>query len=148
VAGYAQSDRWGENWRVVSPPDSIRIRIGRRRRDRRAAADQVRRLAPGTPVVLVTKPPFARIRSRRVAAGGRVDVEREYLALPSADAPAYLVEDRRAAFGVFVEAMPVPPGAGVTSLLRSAALAVVRALRPRRVVAALAAGRVLVGRRL
>src|SRR5206468_12897621 len=93
MAGSAQSDRWGESWLVVSPPGSVGIRIGGRRRGGRAAATEAGRLAPGAAVVLVASPPFARVRSRRVAAAAGVEIQREYLALPNAELPAYLVED-------------------------------------------------------
>jgi hypothetical protein len=147
MAGFAQSDRWGENWLVVSPPGSVRVRIGRRRRDRRAAAADVQRLAPGTGVVLQAPAPFARSRTRRVVVAAGIEIEREYIALPNAEAPAYLVEDRPAAFDVFVDAMPTPPGSGIRAGVRAAMLSVVRSLRPRRLVAALGSGRVVVGRR-
>lgn len=133
---------------MVSAAGSVRVTVGRRRRDARQAALDVAQLASGTPVVLVTPAPFAGSRSRRVAAQARIGVERAYLALPNADAPAYLVENRPAAFGVFVEAMPVPPGSGIRSAVRGLMLSAVRAFRPRRLVGALAAGRVVVGRRL
>jgi hypothetical protein len=75
-----------------------------------------------------------------------VMLEREFLAMPSLAAPAYLVEDARETVEVFLKTVLVtPPGVPLTGLV-DRVLGMVRALRPLRVIRALAPGRVVVGR--
>lgn len=141
------SERWAGNWRMVSPAESTRVMVGRGRRGRQAAVEETRALAAGTPVVLVAGAPGAGRRAGRVAARAGIRVEREYLALPSAERPAYLIEDARSSFRVFVDAVLGSPGQGVIGRIQDVAVALIRRTRPRRVVAMLGAGRVVVGKR-
>ena len=77
----------------------------------------------------------------------RVEVQREYLAFPSADEPAYLVEDTPAAVLLFLRsALVAPPGSRWATPLE-AGFAVLRALGAWRLVRLLAPGRVIVGSR-
>jgi hypothetical protein len=83
-----------------------------------------------------------------LAEQGGILPEREYLAFPSADAPAYLVEDSPATVALFVDAILVPPPRG--RFARPARLGVELLRRsPRRasLFRALAPGRVVVGSR-
>ena len=101
----------------------------------------------GTPVVLMASGPGAGRRSRRFAAGASISLEREYLAFPSAAAPAYLIEDSSAAVRIFVtQVLVAPPGTRLSAVI-DAAIAVLRASSLWRLVRALAPGRVSVGRR-
>src|SRR5205807_5409388 len=83
---------WAERWRVVAPAGAVRIEVGPRGRiaDRGATA-------PRTPLALCASGPFARRRVRRAADRAGITLEREYLALPSARSPAFLVDDRSVA---------------------------------------------------
>jgi hypothetical protein len=147
MAAMLSSERWAGNWRAVSPEGSVHVFVGRGRDSAKAALAEARILAPGVPVVVVAEAPGSVRRSRRLAAAAGIQVEREYLALPSAKAPAYLIEDEPEAFRVFVEGVLASPGHGVLGRIQDVVVALVRRLRPRRVVSGLAAGRVLVGRR-
>jgi len=140
------SERWRENWLAVSPTGGIRVHVGRSRIERQESRRTVAALPAGTPVVLTSSAPGAIGRCRSFASEAGILVEREYLALPSAMAPAYLVEDARESVAVFLKSvLCAPPGLpfkGVTE----AGLRVIRALQPWRLVRAAAPGRVVVGR--
>jgi len=141
------TDRWRGNWQVISPAGSVRVPLGRTRAAARRAEEDVRRLPPETPVVIVASAPRAASRCRRFTARTGIRVDREYLALPTAEAPAYLVEDARASFATFVRTIPPAPSRGLLGVVQEAALSVVRAVRPRRLVRSTAAGRIIVGKR-
>jgi len=147
MAPVLNSKRWSGNWRVVSPEGSVRVVLGRTRETARAAEKRARELPPGTPVVIVSGAPRATVRCRTFAARTGIEIEREYLALPSAAAPAYLIEDAQATFRVFVDAVLASPSRGLVGLAQDAVVELVRAIRPRGPVASFAAGRVAVGRR-
>ena len=78
-------------------------------RARNARACRIRELPPGSPVVLVASAPGAIRRCRSFAAATNVNLESEYLAFPSASAPAYLVEDDPAPLRLFVKTILVAP---------------------------------------
>jgi hypothetical protein len=141
------SERWRSNWRIVSRPGSVRLDLGRSARRRQAAFRTVRDLPAGAGVVLCASAPGAAGRCRAFAAQSGLELEREYLAFPSAVAPAYLVEDAAAPVGVFVKAVLVTPPGIRFPLPIDAGLAFVRALSPWRLVRTLAPGRVVVARR-
>jgi len=138
------SNRWKNNWRIVRPPEGVRVDLGRGRVRRQASRHTLRALPPGTPVVLVASAPGAARRCRAFASETGIDLRREYLAFPSAETPAYLVESAPAAASLFVKhVLAAPPRsplfirAGVTLLRRFGTWPVIRALAP---------GRVAVGR--
>jgi hypothetical protein len=140
------SERWRENWLAVSPSGGVRVHVGRSRIERLASHRTVATLPAGTPVVLTSSAPRAIRRCRSFASQAGIALEREYLALPSAEAPAYLVEDAPASIAVFVESVLfAPPGVPFRAAVETA-VRVVRALRAWRLVRAAARGRVAVGR--
>ena len=139
--------QWGNNWLAVSPPGAARIDLGRSAASRRTAAHEVRDLPPGTPVVLSASAPRAVGRCRSFASAAGIELEREYLAFPSAQAPAYLVEDAPASASVFVRTILVaPPGTALSTAI-DACLGILRLLPSSRLIRVLAPGRVVVGRR-
>jgi hypothetical protein len=75
-------------------------------------------------------------------------LERTYLAFPSAEAPAYLVEDEPAPVRVFLKTILVVPPRSRWSFPMLAAVHILRSLGMWRLVQALAPGRLLVGRRV
>jgi hypothetical protein len=130
---------WSDRWRVVAPAGAVRLDVDLRGRTSPAPARGA--------VALCASGPFARWRVRRAAARAGVALEREYLALPSAGSPAFLVEDAPGPIDYFrVRILTAPPG---TSRLGAAADLAVQAVQhaPRRLVGALAPGRVAIGRR-
>jgi hypothetical protein len=137
------TQRWKDNWRVVAPPGAVRVGLARRR----GARSDVSGLPAGTPVVLVAGAPGALRRCRAFAAAANVAVEQQYLAFPSAQTPAYLVEDHPASLGLFVKTILAAPPGGVLVWPLAAGVAVLRAFHPWRLLRALAPGRVVVGRR-
>jgi len=147
MAAALESRRWSGNWRAVSEEGSARIDVARGRSGRRAAVADARMLPPGTEIVLVVPAPGSTRRARTVAAAAGVDVSREYLALPSAQAPAYLIENAAGPFRVFVDNVLGSPSHGALGRLQDVAVGVIRRLRPRRLVGMLGAGSVVVGRR-
>jgi hypothetical protein len=116
---------WATRYRVLAAPDAVVVDVLRGRRARRAAVAAVRALPAGRGVVLRG----SRSSVNEVARAARVRIARELIALPSAAAPAYLVEDDAAPLALLcAEFLSVPPGlvrlagpAGV--LLRVGALA-------------------------
>jgi hypothetical protein len=145
MAGLSTT-RWERNRAVVAPPGALEVTVPRSPMRRRTLRRRLETIAAGTPVVLCATAPFARRRVRRLARQSGVQLVREYLAFPTAAAPAYLVEEDAAAVGFFIEhALVVPPGVRVP-LPVELAVRVVRALEPTRLMRLVAPGRVAVGR--
>jgi hypothetical protein len=143
----AGQPRWQETWRIVGRPGAVRIELARGR-GARASSAALGGLPAGTPVVLSAPAPGAIRACRRAAARAGVAVEREYLAFPSATAPAYLVEAVPGPVRVFTrEVLVAPPRPGAVPAL-SAAVALARAVRSWRLMRALAPGALVVGKRL
>jgi hypothetical protein len=143
------NDCWRDNWRTVSshPTETACVDIGRSRAARAAATRTVSGLRPGVPVVVRASAPRATTRCRRFAAATGIEVERAYLAFPSAAAPAYLVENAPAPIREFVRSVLVtPPGAPFSTAIE-ACLSILRALNTSLVIRAFAPGGVIVGRR-
>ena len=89
-------ERWRENWRTVAPPGAVYIDLARASEPSWRCGTTLER---GTPIVLSPSAPRAARRCRRFAAAAGIELEREFLAFPSAQAPAYLVEDARVRAG-------------------------------------------------
>ena len=102
-------ERWKQNPYTVAPADAFVAEVAPLRRSSDALIREIGALAAGTPVVLRSSPPFARRRCRRFASAAGIDIHREYLALPTPGAPAYLVEDAPAATAYFVRSILAPP---------------------------------------
>ena len=143
-------ERWRNNWLVISPPGAVRVDLRWSPAERRASKRMIRALAAGTPIVLCASAPAAIARCRAFASKAGVELEREYLAFPSAAAPGYLVEDAPAPVRVFVQTVLVTPPRTRTALSTpiGVGLSVLRALNPWRLIRAIAPGRVVVGRRV
>lgn len=134
----ARADRWRDNWRAVGAPGAVRVELGRR-----APRGHLEVALRGTEVVVSASAPGALRRCRTFARRAGIQVEREYLALPSAAAPCYLVEDASAPVRFFLERVLAPPARPAIAMPVVAAL---RLLPPWRLVRRLAPGRVIVGR--
>jgi hypothetical protein len=147
MAAPPESRRWGGNWRAVSEKGSVRIDVARGRGGTKSAVADTRLLPAGTEIVLVVPAPGSVRRARSVAAAAGVGISREYLALPSAHAPAYLIENAAGPFRVFVDNVLGSPSQGALGRLQDVAVGVIRRMRPRRLVGMLGAGSVVVGRR-
>jgi PKD domain len=103
-------NRWRGNSQVVAPGEAFPVHLVPFNRRGEALARTVAALPPGTPVVLSSSAPWAAGRCRRFATRAEIDIQRAYLALPSARAPAYIVEDAPASVATFVRtALVVPP---------------------------------------
>jgi len=146
-AGVISAKRWRENWRAAAADNAVHVELPRRRSARRAALAYVRSLSPGTSVVLSTPAPAAASRCRAFARAAGLQLEREYLAFPTAAAPAYLVEDGPAAVRLFLANVLVAPPRARFSLVLEPGLAALRRLRSWHLLRLLAPGRVAVGRR-
>jgi len=143
-AGVISAERWRENWRVVCSDEAVRVDVPRSRSARRERLTDVRDLGPGASVALAASAPRAAARCRAFAAAAGIQVDREYLAFPSASAPAYLVEDAPAPVRLFVANALVAPR-GRWSLPLELTVGLVRRARSWRVLRSLAPGRVVVG---
>jgi hypothetical protein len=141
------SDQWRGNWQVLCRPGAVCLRPGPRIGTRRAAVGEALALPMGTPVVLLARAPGAAGRCRRFAARAGIELEREYLAFPSAARPGFLVEDAPAATRFFLETLPPPPRPLVGPVVE-AAIGAIRLLGPWRLLRGLSPGRVAVGRRV
>jgi hypothetical protein len=140
-------DRWRTNRLAVGPAGSVHADLARSPLRRRALERSVRELPGGTPVLLSAAAPGAAGRCRSFAARTGVDIQREYLAFPSAGAPAYLVEDAPGTVRLFLGTVLVaPPGARLLAPLE-AGFAFLRAVAPWWFTRWVAPGRVAVGRR-
>ena len=140
--------RWRSNWRAVGPDGAIRVHLPRSRTARRTSELGLRRLPAGTSVVLVAAAPGAVRRCAAVAAQAGIVPEREYLAFPSAEAPAYLVEDEPASVRVFVQTVLAVPPRTALALPMHLAFRVLRSFGTWRLTRMVAPGRVVVGRRV
>jgi hypothetical protein len=145
--GLFGHERWRNNWRVVSPAGAVRVDLERSAEKSRGAARTLLDLPAGTPVVLAATAPGALRRCRTFASNAGIEPEREYLAFPSASAPAYLVEDAPAPVRVFVETVLVIPPGTVFSTPIGIGLSLLRAVAPWRLTRMIAPGRIVVGRR-
>lgn len=141
------NERWQNNWLAVSPPGAVRVDLQRSAAKRRALERRIRSLRPGTPVVVCVSGPRAIRRCRAFASETGIELDREYLAFPSAGTPAYLVEDAAAPVRVFVKTVLAAPPRTMFSLPIGAGLSLLRALKPWRLLRTIAPGRVVVGRR-
>lgn len=141
------NQRWRNNWLAVGPAGAVGLDLGRSMRKRHVHEPSLRELPSGTPVVLCASAPGAIRRCRRFAAEAGIELEREYLAFPSARSPAYLVEDAPPTIGVFVQTVLVTPPRTPFSTPIEACLGLLRALSPWRLIRRIAPGRVVVGRR-
>ena len=139
--------RWQDNLRMIAPPEAVPGEVRWRARDRRALRSELQGLPSGTPVVLLSLGPGGRRRCRALAEDAGIQVEREYVAFPSARAPAYLVEDAASAWGYFVRAVLATPPRVRLPRLVDAAVRIARAVSRWPAVRMLSPGRVVVGRR-
>jgi hypothetical protein len=141
------AQRWENNWLSVSPEGAVPVELQRFAAKRRAQKREVRELPAGTPVVLFGSAPGAIRRCRTFASDAGIELEREYLAFPSARAPGYLVEDAPAPVSAFVKRILVAPPRSKFSGPIRAGLSLLRTLSPWRSIRTIAPGRVVVGRR-
>jgi hypothetical protein len=134
--------------RHLVPSTSRFVAVPSSRAARDQAADEVRRLPPGTPVVLADRRFGSRRRCRDLARRASVDVERELLAIPSIDAPDFLVDDDASAVATFWRAfVTVPPRVDRSAAVLTLAIRIVDVLRVWALVGAVVPGRYTVGRR-
>jgi hypothetical protein len=141
------NDRWQNNWLAISPPGAVRVDLDRSRRKLRALERTARDLQPGTAVVIGASPPRAIRRCRSFASAAGVTLDCEYLALPSAGTPAYLIEDAGAPLRLFADTLVAAPPRTRFPFTVGAALRLLRVLKPWWLLRTIAAGSVVVGRR-
>lgn len=138
----------GTGLRFVLPADAVRIDVPRARVARAGAIESLRALAPGTTVVLADARLGSRRRSRQVARGANVRIERELLAIPSVAQPVFAVEDAPGAVESFWTCFAtVPAGVAAPALPVTAAIRLVTWFRAWALVGAAVPGRFTVGRR-
>ncbi|KRE97505.1 hypothetical protein ASG76_01965 [Nocardioides sp. Soil774] len=138
--GRATRARWaGAPWLALCDEDAVEIRDPR--------VEDIRRVAPGTTVVLVCDEPLSRWRLRRLAARAGMAIERELIAVPHTRSPVVLLDETESAVTHFwSDVITVPPGLTLALVPASVVLRLARML-PWRWTGALAPGRVVIGRR-
>jgi hypothetical protein len=146
-SGVDTAERWRQNRHVIAPAGAFVAEVAPLRRGVGSLLHEVRALAAGSPVILCAPPPFARRRCRRFASAAGIDIHREYLALPTAGAPAYLVEDAPASTAYFVRSILVAPPRKIWTVPFRACLALVARLRDPAPVVRSVAPRIVVGTR-
>jgi hypothetical protein len=146
-AAVISAERWRDNWRALNDGDALQLELPRSRAGRRARLASIRALSGGTRVVLSASAPGASRRCRSFASAAGLELEREYLAFPTASAPAYLVEDAPAPVRLFVSNALVAPSSPGLAVPIELGLELLRRFRSWRLVRLLAPGRVVVGRR-
>ncbi|HEY2129021.1 MAG TPA: hypothetical protein VGH77_17720 [Streptosporangiaceae bacterium] len=135
----------GQRWRLLAPTGAMAVSVPPGLRPVRRTAAELRALPAGTPVVLLDHRRGGRRRARRIAATGAIVVDREYVALPSLRRAILLVEDTADALRWACHSLlSPPPGVTWTHAPIHTAIALLR--RRPGAAAALAAGRVVVGR--
>ena len=134
--------------RHLIPSSATWIEIPRSRAARDRAADEVRLLPPSAPVVLADRRFGSRQRSRALARLASIDVDRELLAIPSVDAPDYVIDDDpRVVAGFWRSFATVPPGVVAAAPAVTLAIRVVDVLHAWSLVGLMVPGRYTVGRR-
>jgi hypothetical protein len=134
--------------RHVVPASTTWVRVPSTRTERAETADRLRRMPPGTTIVLADPRPGSRRRSRVLARRSGVRIERELLAIPSVETPVYAVEDVAPAVASFWNSfVTVPAGVTASALPVTLAIRLVAVLRAWGLIGAIVPGRVTVGRR-
>jgi hypothetical protein len=135
-------------WRLLDPPGSVVVAVPRGRAASRAAAVVARGLAAGTDVVVEVDGWGAWMRCRRFLRRASLSVEREFVAIPSLQRPAFRVEDSPVARAHFASTLlTTPPRLGRLSPLADVGVALVRVLARTPVLGLVMPGRVVVARR-
>jgi hypothetical protein len=138
--------RWRDNRSLVGTADAVEVDVPRARAGQAAARRRIASLEPGAGVVVCASGPFPGRRVRRLAEATALALDRQYLAFPSAAAPAYLVEDAPAAIDYFLRhTLVAPPGVRFGPALELV-VAALRRFAPVRLVRLAVPGRVAVGR--
>jgi hypothetical protein len=130
------------------PPGAVRVDLRRWRANYRDALRAVADLPAGTPVVLSAVAPGAIGRCRSFAADTGIEVDGEYLAFPTASAPLISSRTHRPPFVSSSRRCWSLRRAAFSHTVIEAAVVLLRALRPWRLMRVVAPGRVVVGRRL
>lgn len=136
---------WSENWRAVVPPGVASFDLPRRG-SRLHIQEQVRRLPSGTAVAIRARGMGSSLRCSRFARRAGLSVAKSYLQLPSASAPAFLVETAPASLDYLMKAVAtVPPGAATAAPVMDFALRGFRKIGKSRLLMALAPNLLMVG---
>jgi hypothetical protein len=127
-------------WMTLCPLGTLEI-------DTRTTDDIADQLKPDLPVVLIDQRPFSRRRLRRLARELSIEIEREFIVLPTLGRPIVAIDDTAPAVRHFWTTIAtVPPGLAISAVPASALLSLARRL-PWSWTGAAAPGRALVGRR-
>lgn len=126
---------------------AVQVRLPRTRSQASEYARLVRGLPSGTPVALWDATRWARRRCRRFAAGAKLEIANEYLAVPSLQSPLYLVEDTPETLLYFWSEIAAVPVRTRFYALAELALRLVPALGLWRWTALVLSQRIVVGKR-
>jgi hypothetical protein len=133
-------------WRVTEG-GGVQVRLPRGRSEVAELSEAVRGLPSGTSVALSDTTRWARRRCRRFAAGAELEIESEYLAIPSLRSPQYLVEDAPETVRYFWTEVAALPFRSRFRAPAELALGLVRVLGLWRWTALVLPQRMVVGRR-
>jgi hypothetical protein len=135
------------SWKVLEGGTAVQVRLPRAGSEVAQLSDLVRGLPSGTSVALFDASRWARRRCRRFAAGAELEIESEYLAIPSLQSPQYLVEDAPETVRYFWTEVAALPFRSRLRAPAELALRLVRVLGLWRLTALVLPQRLVVGRR-
>lgn len=134
-------------WRLLTEPGTVQVDLPGSAAARRRLRQQIGTLPAGTAVVLCSAAVGSRMRCRRFARDAGIQLQREYVAVPSMHAPACYVEDTPQALRYFFsQLLALPRGGTVKSAMLGAAKTAARLQFPWPAFGAVAPVRVAVGR--
>lgn len=135
-----ETEREAPPWTVLCPPNTVNVPAER-------GAQALAALPPGTSVALTTNRPWSRRSLRRLCDLGDVRIDRELVALPSADRPLVVFDDDPHSVARFwTDVAAVPPAPGWVTAPATLVLALATRL-PWQWTGLVAPGRVLIGER-
>ena len=134
-------------WQLLVRPEAVMIKVpALPGPSRHRALGRLRELPKGAAVVLVDGAPLSNGRCRRFARAAGVEIERQYLVLPSLRSAVYLVEDAAESIRYLRDAtLAAPPATPFISAAASCALWMARRLMPDGLMGAFMLGRVVTG---
>ncbi|MDQ6636880.1 MAG: FkbM family methyltransferase [Candidatus Dormibacteraeota bacterium] len=137
-----------EQWRLLSPPGTVRVRVPVSRPARRRLSVQVKALPRGTPVALYDRVVGSRGRCDGFALAAGIRLDKHLLAAPSLFAPAYYIEDHPIPIAYFCrELFVMHRGHPSVTATVGGLLWLAQRLSPWRLLGAVAPVRLAIGRR-
>ena len=134
-------------WRLLTDAKTLQVDLPASSTAQRRLCEEIRALPTGTRIIVCSNAMGSRWRCRRFAAAAGITLLREYVAIPSAQAPTYYVEDTPQALRYFFShVLALPFGGAATSAAFAAAKAAAGFVFPAALPGAVAPARIVLGR--